>query len=185
MIDLYTFRTNLQPEIKSYSGIPQLIRADQDVNSEDLIYPRITYKMSSPYDINGNAQSMFIKKEVVPSDDPDFDKDIEYSYYSNPRVTISFNAFGKNVSQYISKLIEWFRIPKLGQRFLDQHDVVIINVTNMQDRTTYLQTDYEDRKGFDVVLQFNDEVKIIEKTFEEVELEVEFSDDEDILDVNL
>jgi hypothetical protein len=55
----------------------------------------------------------------------------------------------------------------------------------MQDRTTYLQTDYEDRKGFDVVLQFNDEVKIIEKTFEEVELEVEFSDDEDILDVNL
>lgn len=185
MIDLYAFRTNLQPEIKSYCGIPQLVRADQDIESEDLVYPRITYKISSPYDVNGNTQSMFVKQEVVPSNDSDFDKDVECSYYSNPRVTISFNAFGKDISNYIFKLMEWFRIPKLGQRFLDQHDVVIVSVTDMQDRTTYLETDYEDRKGFDVILQFKDEVKIIEKTFEKVELEVGFADDENNLDINL
>jgi len=168
-IDLGAIAYNMHPELKSYTGISQLIEANQDIPPDELIYPRMTWNWTIKYTPEAR-QSIIANKAVVASDDPNFDKDIEYSYITVPRVTLSINVFGDDVSQYINKAREWFTITQLGPRFLEDYNAVVKEVTNTQDRKTFLETDYEDRQGFDVILSIEETIKVIEKTIEQVEI---------------
>lgn len=49
------------------------------------------------------------------------------------------------------RLRQWFRFH--GYEYLSDHGLVVVTIEGMEDRTTFLETDYEHRVGFDVVLR--------------------------------
>lgn len=169
MIDLDDLTYKMHPELKDYSGIPQLIEKNQDIPRNKLIYPRIMINWIVRYSPEAR-HSMVAKYETVPSEEEDFDDDIEYTYIANPTATLSLQAFGDDVDAYINNARQWFILPQHGRRFFNKHDVVIQNITETQDRKPFFETEYEERPGFDVVLSFNEEVKAREKTIEKVTL---------------
>lgn len=160
----------MQPELKNYCGIPQLIRAQQDVKSKELIYPRMTYNFSTLYDPE-SRQSFIAKKDIVASEEPEFDNDIEYTYIISPRSTLSINGYGDDVTEYINLARKWFQLPQLGARFFEGWNAVIVNIGDTQNRKTFLEANHEDRQGFDIILEFEETIKAREKTIEQVEIE--------------
>ena len=170
MIDLKQCGRDMQPKLKEFTGIPQLIKANQDVSSKELIYPRITYNFSTLYDPE-SRQSFVQKINVVESEEAEFEDDIEYSYITNPRTTLSINGYGKDLTQYINLARKWFQVPQLGDRFFESKNAVIVDIGDTQNRKTFLEAGHEDRQGFDVIIEFEETIKATEKTIEQVELE--------------
>jgi len=172
MIDINQLLDDMYNEIKDYTGVEQLVLGTQDIKPDLMEYPRIRMAFTVRY--NPQPRQSIIKvQKVIESDDPNFEKDIEYSYISSPEATLSLNAYGKKVDSYIGKAREWFLIDQLGRRFfenLSDNKCVIKSITQTDDRHTMMETEYEDRQGFDVILGFNDTIKVIEKTVETVEI---------------
>ena len=167
MIDVDNILDKLHPELKEYVGIPQIIRPNQNIPADMLTYPRMAFNFivrSSP----GSRISTIAIREVIPSTNESFQNDIEYSYVSLPTSTISIQAFGKNINSYLRKASEWFQIHELGGWFFEKYKGVIVDTTDIQDQKTFLETGYEDRAGFDVIIRFEDIIKVRVDTIEEV-----------------
>ena len=169
MIDLDDFLDSLHSEIKDYTGVPQLLLGTEDISDDFLVYPRGRMYFSTKYTPQ-SRQSFIEKMEFVPSEESGFEKDIEYTYLMYPETTLSIEFFGEDVTEFVNSAREWFMIKQLGRRFLDSYGKCVIrDITNTQNRKTFLETNYEDRQGFDVFLVFEDKVKVTEKTIEKVQ----------------
>lgn len=172
MIDLDGFLDDLHPYIKDYTGIKQLILGTRDIKPELMEYPRgrmvfTTKNNSQP------RQSFITNKKVVPSSEAEFESDIEYTYLINFDATLSVNFYGENVSQYVNKARQWFMVNKLNREFLNGYGKAVIKeITPTQNRKTFIETQYEDRLGFDVILGFSDRIVVTEKTIETVQFSV-------------
>ena len=46
----------------------------------------------------------------------------------------------------------------------------MVRLESSTDRTNFLETEYQQKLGFDVILQFVDTVEITEKTIEQIEI---------------
>ena len=166
MINLDNFLDSIYQEIKDYTGIPQLLLGEEDLPPGILTYPRGKMNFiikSSPQ----SRQTIINKREVVDSEDENFESDIEYTYLLQPDATLSINFYGDNVLEYVNKARQWFLINKLGRDYLYyNNNCTIKNITDTTNRKTFIETEYEDRLGFDVILGFSETVKIREKTIE-------------------
>lgn len=173
MIDLNSLLDSLHSEIKNYTGVTQLVLGTEDIPPDLMEYPRIRMAFTVRYDTQPRQSIIKIKGTIDNTEDENFDKDIEYTYILNPEATLSISAYGDNVDQYLGMARQWFLIEQKGRRFLtnlSSNACVIKGISSTQDRHTFLETEYEDRQGFDVFLGFNEKVKVIEKTIETVEI---------------
>ena len=178
MIDLATMEDDLFYSWDAYleeklNSAPQIILGNQDSKPDKLTYPRIVYHISTPYNTASSASAKQI--DIVPSNDPNFDKDIEYTYLLNPKIRISINGYGETVASVrknVVQLREWFEIPKLGNRFFKNYNghIMLNQLSNVNDRTTQLREQFENRYGFDAIVSFDDRVKVREKTIETIEI---------------
>jgi hypothetical protein len=185
MIDITTIENELYTPLDNYlstkvsegklAQVPQIWEAGQmmRVPKGQLTRPRISYNVSNPYSIDNRSPTKV--KNTVDSDEEEFDKDIEYTYLLNPQITISFNGYGsinKSVREAMLLLREWFNIPKLSDRWFGQYEGQVIRseLTEIQDRRAILETDYEERLGFDVEVAFQDKVKVRVDTIESMEI---------------
>ena len=166
MIDIKEFLSGLWKPLNEYAEPDQLIQKDQKIPPEHLKDNRIIYGVILFADTE-SRQTIISKSELVDSD-TDFDHDIERSYVTVPRISLSFNSYNAQGRLYLEKIREWFYIPNLGDIWLDDYDCVIKNVSEIQDRTVFLETDYEKRYGFDVQLQFVDVTRVTLDTIESV-----------------
>ncbi|MFP4457553.1 MAG: LIC_12616 family protein [Clostridia bacterium] len=170
MVDLDDFLDSLYQEIKDYTEIPQLLLGEEDIPPEHLVYPRGKMNFiikSSPQPRHTIIQS----RKVIESEEEDFEDDIEYSYLLQPDATLSINFYGKNVSEYVDRARQWFMIDKLGRDYLyENNDCVIKEITDTTNRKTFIETEYEDRLGFDVILGFSEIVRVTERTIETIEM---------------
>lgn len=170
MIDTKQFMTELWTPLDNiFDNSLQILLANQEVPTDQLDENRIIYNMIT---MPGNyaRQSLHQEDEVVASDDPDFESDIMRTSVLFPNATVSFNGFGPNAIDNLQKAREWFNIPNRGDIWLhDNWSCVIRNITEIQNRTVFLETDYEERYGFDVVLNFKDVVEDRLDTIEKVE----------------
>jgi hypothetical protein len=188
MIDITTIENELYTPLDNYlstkvsegklAQVPQIWEAGQMMRAPkgQLARPRISYNVSNPYSIDNRSPTKV--KNTVDSDEEEFDKDIEYTYLLNPQITISFNGYGsinKSVREAMLLLREWFNIPKLSDRCFGQYEgqVKRSELTEIQDRRAVLETDYEERLGFDAVIEFDDQVKVRESTIETIEIETD------------
>jgi len=174
MIDIRAIKDLLYTPIKNYSEVPQLLKDnDEDIPEDKLVYPRIIFKISEPYNRDGTPEGY--EKYEVPSDDPDFETDIEYKYITTPNIRVSFEGYarkGDYLFQYLNKVHNWFKIPHLGQRYFDDSDmsIVIENLYSINDRDEMIEGRKESRKGFDVILNVEETIYVTEKTIEGVKI---------------
>jgi len=172
MIDLEALARNFHDPLKAYCGIPQIIGADQDIPECQIIYPRLAWKITSHY-IPEAAHPVFCHKAVSGTINPeDFPKDVQVTAIMNPEAVFSFTFYGKpgksNNSVIVQKAREWFAVKFLGPEFLSRFDVVVVDVTEIQNRSTLLEFDREDRRGFDVRFRFNEKVSMVLASVEEI-----------------
>lgn len=162
MIDIDGLATSIINELKTYTG-SLVIFADQGGKRPDGSF--ITLKILS---IQGNKSDYDIEeKNVVPSENPSFEKDIEYSYISFPQATISFTIYGDDRYVLAQKAHQWFRLRKLSKELLDGFSAVVRDITNISNRDViFAGTTYERKQGFDITLEIKDEIRIIEDTIE-------------------
>ncbi|WPZ17792.1 hypothetical protein UM396_14500 [Geobacillus subterraneus] len=76
-------------------------------------------------------------------------------------VTISFNVYADRNEATIAqakKLRQWFLF--VGQVFLQDNGIAIVNVGNVENRTTFLVDSYEYKHGFDVQLRMTERVGV-------------------------
>ncbi|WP_446662953.1 phage neck terminator protein [Geobacillus sp. CCR] len=75
-------------------------------------------------------------------------------------VTLSFNVYTDKTEtaiDQVNKLRRWFLF--LGQTFLQDNGVAVVNVGNVENRTTFLIDSYEYKHGFDVQLRMTEIVE--------------------------
>lgn len=169
MIDTNNFMNDLWIQFDNLFADLQILLADQEVPTEYLEADRVVYNMIVTPS-NYARQSIEQTDEVVASDDPSFESDIIRTSVLYPDGTLSITAFGDNAVSNLQQIREWFNIPNRGDLYLsDDWNCSIRDITEIQNRTTYLETDYEKRYGFDVILNFKDEVVDRLDTIEKVE----------------
>lgn len=86
--------------------------------------------------------------------------------------TISFNCYGTthdNAYEIAEKLRKWFVYG--GSFYLDEINVAVANVSDVQNRTTFLVDSYDEKYGFDVVIRYSDIDEREIDYFDKVELE--------------
>ena len=170
MIDIDKFMDDIHTPLVNHSNAEQLVKANQKPPTSKLKDNRTIYNMIL-FANTGSRHTIIKKKEVVESEDEDFDEDIEIENIFYPQATLSITSFNDTLSQ-INKLREWFYINGLGDWWLRDNgwNCVIRDVLEIEDRTTYLSSDYEKRFGFDVVLEFKDIVTFRHDTIEVVQI---------------
>ena len=178
MIDIDAFLSDIHSPMAEYTDAEQVLQGNQKIPDDLLEDNRIIYTMIAFSD-SRPRHTAIRTEEVIDYDadyweeGPEFEDDIEISYIVQPQATISFTAHGSKARKNISKLREWWYIPILAGRWFKENDwkCVVREVMSIDDRTVYLETNYEQRFGFDVLLEFTDIVSAREKTIETIEIE--------------
>lgn len=132
-------------------------------------YPYITYNFINPYTpFRGQGN---YSRNIVPSTDERFEFDIEETLEIQPTTTLSFNTYSKDKleSQELAlKIKDWFK--NIGYQYLDDNNLVLVDVEAFGDRTVPIVDHYEYRTGFDVIIRFTDEIKRRFETIEEYKI---------------
>lgn len=119
----------------------------QDTTGKRPPYPYITYKITS----TNNSKNYSRVDTVVPSIDPKYDNDVKVTHKTQSYFTMSISVLGENeieAHEIAETARDWFTFQ--GWLFFSDINVVIINATNIGERTQLLVDDYEKRYGFDV-----------------------------------
>lgn len=167
---------DLHGELKEYTGVEQLTLGTQDIPPKKMKYPRIRVAVTLPSNPVPRQSIIHHKKAVDydperwPDEEEEYDTDVLYTYVVGDTATLSVTAYGSNINHYIKAARRWFMLEPLGKRILKSHEIVINQVLQIEDRTTHIETEYEQRKGFDVLLGWNEELEIHEKAIERVEI---------------
>ena len=154
-------REHLQP-----FGISAVVERDQ--NAPAPPHPFVGIKWTT---ITPEPGSLRRTRQVVPSEDPRFENDVQYTYLRNPVMTLSVTVFdrdGTAIHGITQAAHDWFSIPELGGDWLQPTGAVIVEVTAITDRDTVLDEQIERRQGFDVRLRVVDILQVTVPTIERV-----------------
>jgi len=107
-------------------------------------YPYYSYKVTSylPYEFTGQSTIEEVEDKY------------KETIYLQPQMVISFNSYAADVVvayETILKAWEWFKY--VGYQELKNHNIVVVDVGSIQDRTVFLSPEYQYRQGFDVTLR--------------------------------
>ncbi len=164
MINVDGLTTSILNELSIYTGV-KVIFSDQGGKKPKGDY--ITIKVLSSHNKTGDHDIEI--RNVVSSEDPNFENDIEYSYISTPEIVISLTIYGDERFDVAQKAREWFSINKLNKDTISAFSAIVKDVTAIKDRDImFAGMTYERKQGFDVVLVVQDTIKIIEDTIETI-----------------
>ena len=171
MIDIEGFMDDIYTPLMQYTNAPQILKANQKIPDDMLEDNRIIYNMIV-FANTDSRQTIIREMDTVDSDSEDFDYDIEADNITFPEATLSITGFGNEILTPLNKARDWFYTVGLGDEWLrdSQYNAVIREVMEIDDRTVYLESDYEKRYGFDVIIEFGDVVKVRHDTIERVEV---------------
>lgn len=123
-----------------------------DNNHKKPEYPFYSYKFTTLRQNVGEAG--VLKEDFEKSLDPRFKYDVVETLEFQPNVIMSFNSYSLDYEEcehYILKAYEWFKLR--GRRLLSYENIVVVDVSNITDRTIVLVDNYEYRLGFDVTFR--------------------------------
>jgi hypothetical protein len=154
-MSLADIKSLLIPEIKNFVGVP-VIDADQNAPKPDGTHS--TFKVTSPY----------LKAVGKPNEDIEFGRwDNTLTSYEEYNFVLSFSTYDmdQDISFDLSqKIRDWFTF--YGQDFMDSNNLVVSDITGIQNRDILLVDDYERRNGFDVTLKT---IRTLEKQIDIIE----------------
>ncbi|OXS74914.1 hypothetical protein B1B04_08480 [Lysinibacillus sp. KCTC 33748] len=138
-----------------------IIRADQPGDLPKL--PYATYKVIG--DRKGVGQ-----EDISYRDEPNV---LIENRTEERNATISFNSYGTthdNSYEIAKKLRKWFAHG--GSLYLEEIDVAIVDVSEVENRTTFLIDSYDEKWGFDVIIRYLDVDENEVDYFDKVEVEM-------------
>lgn len=112
--------------------------------------PFVVYNVTAPY-IKGVGLPDITSYE----DETGF----HFKHSEQYRVTLSFNGYTSNnetTIDLINKVRQWFLF--MGRDFIEEQNVAVIEVGNIENRTTFLVDSYEYKCGFDVQFRLTEEI---------------------------
>ncbi|ALS27193.1 hypothetical protein IJ21_17920 [Paenibacillus sp. 32O-W] len=151
MIDYAAIRTAIVQRLKSALGI-SIIMGDQ--TGQQPAYPFVTYKMTSPY-LETSPHGV----ESVT----DISGGIKRSRKKQVELVFSFTAHAKNPDEAYQKcyeIIDYFDFS--GRDALRDAGIVVVGVSNAQNRDVFLTIEYERRVGVDVRFRVVDSSEVTE-----------------------
>ncbi|SDI15950.1 hypothetical protein SAMN05192534_12366 [Alteribacillus persepolensis] len=155
MIDYNQIKETLRSQIWTDLGrfFVDLENGDPRPDNQDNIDTFISHKFTTPYVEQAGyetSESTTLTRVNVAT------MTLSLTVYSSDKGTALNTAH---------ELKRWFRFH--GYEYLKEHDLIVQSIEPMQDRTTFLETDYDQRCGFDVILRTTDEatrsIEIIER----------------------
>lgn len=133
--------------INDYTG---LYIVDTDSNSSKPDYPYYSYKL--------------ISMDLAPKQTGAVDENV-MTLDSN--YIISFNSYSDNLNVARESIIKLWELFKFTARHvLSLENIIVVNLTNIQDRTIYIVENFEYRFGFDVEIR---KIKTIKRDVETIE----------------
>lgn len=127
-----------------------VIRSEQ---SEDKPpYPFVGIKVTTPFDPEGGQPSEV--GGVVPSDDPTWPHDYQYTRQSQDEMVLSLTTYSRDsgvAHELAQKAGEWFSFS--GYEYLKARKIVVVQTMAHGNRDTLIIDDYERRAGFDIRLR--------------------------------
>ena len=127
-------------------------------------YPYASYKITSTQ----NNNTFWLEDEPVPSNDPDFEYDILTTRKEQPQFTLSVSTFSDSdevAYDLATKARDWFTFH--GDLYFVDLNVVVVQATDITDRTQRIVDDFERRYGFDVRIRA---ARAIAKRVETIEI---------------
>ena len=140
------FKNTLIPEINAFCDHP-VIEADQ--KGKKPKGPHATFKITSPYIPDGQGEQRAIQGQ-------DTFKLIHVESY---KMVLSFTAYDTDADashELAQEIHDWFKF--YGLDFLDNRNIVVVELSTVQNRDLLLVDDYERRNGFDVTLRLTREL---------------------------
>jgi len=141
--DLRTFFVDLE------NGDP---RPDEQENITEFISHKFTSPLISSNDIEDTDNETMTLSSIVT-------------------MTVSFTCYADSKTNALNlayKLRNWFNFK--GYDYLKENNIVVASIEAMTDRTSFLETGYDHRAGFDVILRTSDVLKRDIEIVETVEL---------------
>lgn len=144
MIDYKSIKEVLRVGIWDDLGafLVELENGDKRPDNQPEITSFVSHKITSPY----------IKGGLIEGNDDNF-----FTHEATPKVAVSFTCYSRDKVEALNlchRLIKWFEFN--GREYLKGNDLIIVEVTNITDRTTFLETGYDNRVGFDVIFRTTD-----------------------------
>lgn len=136
-----------------------------DTNASKPDYPFISYKFTTLFRPDAKVKTY----KAIPSTDEQFEHDIEYTLSQQPQMIMSFSSYSLDDGEsadLINQARKWFEL--VGRQYLKDNGIVVVDVTNIQDRTIQIVDNFEVRFGFDVRIRVYDETKTRIETIEKV-----------------
>lgn len=127
-----------------------------DTNQPKPPYPFVSYKFTTLY----KSDASVMTRQLVTSGDENFNQDIEYVLRDQPQMVLSINAYSLDEAEAYDLALRvraWFKLH--GYRYLKELELIVVNVTALQDRSILIVDNYEKRIGFDVTLRTYSEDK--------------------------
>lgn len=152
----------INKQLRSDTGI-NVIQANSKGPVPALPYG--VYNITSPY-IKGTGRE--------DSSYYESNNELNLNRYEEFRVTLSINTYGttnENAIDLALQIRKWFLF--YGEDFLSSLNVVLIEATAIENRTTFLVDSYEYKHGFDVQLRMIDIDNGIVDWIEKAEIEME------------
>jgi len=153
MLDYGAIRETLRSGIWEHM---RLFFVDLESGDPRPSYPFISHKFITPY---------------LPEAEHEINDDDKLIHETQVTITVSLTIYSRDKTEALNtahRLWQWFRFH--GYEHLAEHGLVVVTLEGMEDRTTFLETDYEHRVGFDVVLRTVDRAERVIDTIERVEL---------------
>lgn len=130
-------------------------------------YPFSTFSLIAPYVLDPMTG---IESKVLIENEDGFE-DISNRLTLEPRMTMSINSYSNdNVEafSYAKKLHNLFKHSIKEE--LRMHNIVVVELSNVSNRSVLEINRYEYRYGFDVMFRFTDVIERIDKTIETYEI---------------
>lgn len=157
-----TIRNQIVKGLYEHTGC---LVVNTDNNERKPEYPFISYKITSLNLPSGEAGAYTFNYSKSKTEGFNYDliEDIELQ----PQMVISLTVYDKSLAEAQELALEcweWFKL--VGRQNLKDINVTVVEVSQIQDRTTHLVDYYEYKQGFDVNLRwlhkFNRQVANIE-----------------------
>lgn len=168
-MSLTTVRNLIVSKLYAKTAKP-VIQMEQTATKPD--YPFIGYKIIAS---DNREPGMSIMERIgVVSTDPLFDYDIKETAIDQVTATFSFNAYGEKSS-------DAYELAMTAKNYIEHNmycdlkdiGAVVASVEAVGDRTVLIETSYEFRYGFDVIIRMVNSTERIVSTIEEININLE------------
>jgi len=168
-MSLTTVRNLIVSKLYTKTAKP-VIQMEQTVTKPPL--PFIGYKIIIS-DTKEPGQSI-MERVTVDGADPLFDYDIKETAIDQVTATFSFNAYGaKPADAYDLAITAKNYIEHNLYYYLKDIGAVVVSVEAVGDRTVLIETSYEFRYGFDVIVRMVNSADRIVSTIDEININLE------------